>query len=146
MSGGSVAAVRKEIMKFIQYAMYWEKKTHTHKSQTKQMLQKTLFSLRNSNTHHNIPFNFQFFYELKAKGSWIREKFAWGFHFLFHLGFTKVYFYFEGVSKNCESVKKGKSFFLIVTHSMQGWTANTRHGVTRKRLKHEKIKASRKSL
>ena len=34
-----------------------------------------------------------------------------GLPFLFHLGFTKVYFYFEGVSKNCESVEKGKSFF-----------------------------------
>ena len=75
------------------------------------MLQKTLFSLRSSNAHHNILFNFQFFYELKAKGSPIFEKFALGFNFLFHLGFTKVYFYFEGVSKNCESAKKGKSFF-----------------------------------
>ena len=82
------------------------------------MLQETLFSLRSSNPHHNILFNFQFFYELKAKGSSILEKFAWGFRFLFHLGFTKVYFYFEGVSKTCESVK-GK-FFLIGIHSMQG--------------------------
>ena len=75
------------------------------------MLQKKLFSVRNSNTHHNIPFDFQFFYELKAKGSSILEKCAWGFHFLFHLGFTKVYFYFEGVSKSCESYKKGKKKF-----------------------------------
>ena len=75
------------------------------------MSQKKLFSPRSSNTHHNIPFNFQFFYELKAKGSSILEKCAWCFHFLFNLGFTKAYFYFEGVSKNCESVKKGKSFF-----------------------------------
>ena len=75
------------------------------------MLQKTLFSLRSSNSHHNILFNFQFFYELKAKVSSILEKFAWGFHFLFHLGFTKVNFYFEGVSKNCEPVKKGKKLF-----------------------------------
>ena len=75
------------------------------------MLQKIPFSLRSSNTHRNIPFNFQFFYELKAKVLSVLEKFAWGFHFLFHLGFTKVYFYFGGVSKNCESVKKGKSFF-----------------------------------
>ena len=67
------------------------------------MLQKTLFSLRSPNTYHNIPFNFQFFYELKTKGSSILEKFAWGFHFLFYLGFNKVYFYFEGVSKKCES-------------------------------------------
>ena len=89
-----------------------KKNTHTHKSQTKQMLQKTLFSLRNSNTHQSISFNFQFFYGLKAKGSSILEQFAWGFHFLFHLGFTKVYFYFEGVSKNCDSVKKGKGFFF----------------------------------
>ena len=37
------------------------------KYQPKQMLQKTLFSLRSSNTRHNIPFNFQFFYQLKAK-------------------------------------------------------------------------------
>ena len=84
------------------------------------MLQKTLFSLRSSNTHHNIPFNFQFFYELKAKGSSILETFVWGFHFLLHLGFIKVYFYSEGLSQNCESVKKGKSFFLIGIHSMQG--------------------------
>ena len=83
------------------------------------MLQKTLFSLRSSNTHHNIPFNFQFFCELKAKSSSILEKFAVGFQFLFHLGFTKVHFYFEGVSKYCESVKKGKSFALIGIHSMQ---------------------------
>ena len=75
------------------------------------MLQKTLFSLRSSNTHHNIPFNFQFFCELKAKGLSILKKFVWGFHFLFYLGFTKVYFYFDKVSKNCESVKKRNSFF-----------------------------------
>ena len=75
------------------------------------MLQKTLFSLKSSNTHHNIPFKFQVFFELKAKGSSVLEKFAWGFQFLFHLGFTKFYFYFEGVSKCCESIKKGKSFF-----------------------------------
>ena len=84
------------------------------------MLQKTFFSLKSSNTHQNIPFNFQFLYELKAKGSSILKKFAWGFQFLFGLGFTKVYFYFERISKNCESVKKGKSFFLIGIHSMQG--------------------------
>ena len=41
-------------------------------------------------------------------GSSILEKFALGFHFLFHLVYTKVHFYFEGVSKNCESVKMGK--------------------------------------
>ena len=35
------------------------------------------------------------------------------------MGFTKVYFHFEGVSKNCDSVEKGKSFFLIGIHSMQ---------------------------
>ena len=102
------------------YSICYILRKNTKKSQTKQMLQKTLFSLRNSNTHHNIPFNFQFFYELKAKGSSILEKCAWDFHFLFHLGFTKIYFYFERVSKNCESVKKGKSFFLIGIHSMQG--------------------------
>ena len=76
------------------------------------MLQKTPFSLKSFNTHHNISFNFQFLYELKAKGSSIFEKFTWGFDFLFHLGFTKVYFYFEGVWKNYESVKKGKSLFF----------------------------------
>ena len=75
------------------------------------MLQKTLFSLRSSNTHHNIPFNFQFFYELKAKGSSVLKKFAWGFHFLFHLGFTKVYFYFKGVSKTMNLLKKKNVFF-----------------------------------
>ena len=64
------------------------------------------YTLRKGNTQK--IFNFQFFYELKAKGSSIIEKFAWGFHFLVHLGFTKVHFYFKGVSKNCESVKKGK--------------------------------------
>ena len=79
-----------------------QKKYHTHK---KKLPKKTLFSLRSTNTHHNIPFNFQFFCELKAKGSSILEKFAWDFHFLFHLGFTKVYFDFVRVSKNCESVK-----------------------------------------
>ena len=84
------------------------------------MLQKALFSLISSNPHHNIIFNFHFFYELKAKGSSILEKFAWGFHFLFHLGFAKVYFYFEEISKNCESVKKGKKNILIRIHSMQG--------------------------
>ena len=86
------------------------------------MLQKALFSLRSSNPHHNIIFNFHFLYELKAKGSSILEKVAWGFHLfhLFHLGFAKVYFYFEGVSKNCESVKKGKKNILIRIHSMQG--------------------------
>ena len=83
------------------------------------MLQKTLFYLRSSNTHQNIPFNFKFFYELKAKGSSILHQFVWGFHFSFHLGFTKVHFYFKGVSKNCESVKKGKKK-LIGIQSMQG--------------------------
>ena len=75
------------------------------------MLQKILFSLRSSNTHHNIPFNFQFFYELKAKDSSILGKFAWGFHFLFRLGLTKIYFHFDEVSKNCELLKKEKVFF-----------------------------------
>ena len=83
------------------------------------MLQKTFFSLRSSNTKYNIPFNFQFFYELKAKGSSGLQKFAWGFHVLFHLGFAKVYFDFEGVSKSCESVEKGEKN-LIGIHSMQG--------------------------
>ena len=83
------------------------------------MLQKTLFSLRSSNLHYKILFNFQFFYELKAKGSSILETFAWGFHFLFYLGFTKVHFYFMGVSKNCETVKKGKKK-LTGIQSMQG--------------------------
>ena len=41
---------------------------------------------------------------------------------------------------------KRKKFFLIRIHSMQGWTATTRHGDTRKRLKHKKTKACRKSL
>ena len=68
------------------------------------MLQKTLFSLRSSKSHHNILSNFQFFYELKSKRSSVLEKFTWGFHFFFHLGFTKDCFYFEGVSKTCESV------------------------------------------
>ena len=146
MSSGLVAAVRKEILKFIQYAIYWEKAhtkkishTHTH---TQKLPQKTLFSLRSSNTHHNIPFNFQFFCELKAKGSSFLEKFAWGFHFLFHLGFTKVYFNFKRVSKTVNQLK----FFLTGIYSVQRWTATTRHGVTGKRLKHKKIKASRKSL
>ena len=105
------------------YILRKKKNTHTHTHtnlRQNKCYKKTLFSLRSSNTHHNIPFNFQFFYELKAKGSSILEKCAWDFHFLFHLGFTKVYFYFERVSKNCESVKKGKSFFLIRIHSMQG--------------------------
>ena len=84
------------------------------------MLQKTLFCLRSSNTHHNIPFNFQVFYELKVKASSILEKFVWSFHFSFHLGFTKVYFYFKGVSKNFESVKKRKIFFLFEIYFMQG--------------------------
>ena len=82
------------------------------------MLQKTLFSLRSSNPHHNISFNLQFS-ELKAKGSSILEKFAWGFQFLFHLDFTKVYFYFEGGLRYCESLKKRRTFFLIGIHSMQ---------------------------
>ena len=59
------------------------------------MLQKTLFSLGSSNTYQNIPFNFEFFHELKAKGSSFLKKFVWGFYFSFHLGFTKVYFYFK---------------------------------------------------
>ena len=82
------------------------------------MLHQIFFSLRSSNAHHNIPFNFQFFYELKAKCSSILKNFARDFHFLFRLGLTKVYFYFEGVSKSCESVKNGKNF-LIGIHSMQ---------------------------
>ena len=89
---------------------YILRKKNTQKISDK-MLQKILFSLRSSNTHHNIPFNFQFFYELKAKGSSILGKFAWGFHFLFRLSFTKVYFYFDGVSKHCELLKKAKVFF-----------------------------------
>ena len=74
------------------------------------MLQKTLFSLSSSNTHQNIPFNFQFFSELKAKGSSVLKKFTWVFQFLFYLGFTKVYFYFEGVSNTVNLLKK--EFFL----------------------------------
>ena len=35
--------------------------------------------------------------------------------------------------------------FLIGVHSMQGWTATTRHGVTKKK-EHKKIKAYRKSV
>ena len=73
------------------------------------MLQKTLFSLRSSNSHHNIPFNFQFFCELKAKGSPVLEKFAWDFQFLFHLGLTEV------TLRECQNTvnlsKKEKKFF-----------------------------------
>ena len=111
------------------------------------MLQKTLFSLRSSNTHHNIPFNFQFFYELKAKGSSILEKFAWGFHFLFHLGFTKVYFYFKGVSKTMNLLKKENVFFNWDSLNWDSCKAEQPlKGVTRERLKNKKIKTSRKSL
>ena len=110
------------------------------------MLQKNTFFSKELQHSSQCSFNFKYFYELKAKGSSILEKFVWGFHFPFYLGFTKIYFYVKGVSKNCESVKKGKKFFLIGIHSMQSWTATTRHDVTRERLKHKMIKASRKSL
>ena len=36
-------------------------------------------------------------------------------------------------------------FFLIGVHSMQGWTATTRHGVTRKEAQ-KKITGYRKSV
>ena len=32
----------------------------------------------------------------------------------------------------CKVLKIGSLFFLIVIHSMQGWTATTKHGVTKK--------------
>ena len=75
------------------------------------MLQKALFSLRSSNTHHNIPFKFQFFYELKAKDSSILERFSRGFHFLFHPSFTKVYFYLREYQKTVNLFKNEKVFF-----------------------------------
>ena len=87
------------------------KNTNKKKISDKINAPKNTFSLRSPNTHHNIPFSFEILFEPKAKGSSILEKFAQGFFFLFHLGFTKVYFYFEGVSKICESIKKGKKFF-----------------------------------
>ena len=93
------------------YSICYILRKNTHKNFF-QKLQKHFFSLRSSIPHDNIVFDFQFFYDVKAKGSSTLEKFVWGFHFLFHLGFTKVYFYFEGVSKNWESVKKGKSIFF----------------------------------
>ena len=85
--------------------------TNKKKSQTKQILQKILFSLRSSNTHHNIPFNFQFFYELKANGSSILETFAWRFHFSLHLGFTKFIFSLREYQKTANLLKKEKVCF-----------------------------------
>ena len=41
---------------------------------------------------------------------------------------------------------KKKLFLKIEIYTMQGWTATTRHEVTRKWLKHKKVKESRKSL
>ena len=111
MSSGGVAAVRKQIMKFIQYAIYWEKTQIKQISDKRNVTKKHFFSLRSSNTHRNIPFNFQFFYELKAKGSSILKKFAWGFHFLFHLGFTKVYFTLKAYQKTVNLFKKEQVFF-----------------------------------
>ena len=47
---------------------------------------------------------------------------------------------FHGAIQSHSKFFVGFSFFLIGIHSMQGWTATTRHGVTRKRstkrLKH----------
>ena len=88
-------------------------------------------------------FSFQFFYELKAKGSPIFEKCASGFHFLFHLGFTKVYFYFEGVSKNYESVKKVKKYFNQDSFHA---SLNSHYKASRykKKIKAQKFKASKK--
>ena len=73
------------------------------------MLQKNTFFSKELQHSSQYSFNFKYFYELKAKGSSIP----------FYLGFTKIYFYVKGVSKNCESVKKGKKFFLIGIHSIQ---------------------------
>ena len=50
-------------------------------------------------------------------------------------------FQFDQPYKQAES----KMFFLIGIHSMQGWTAAMRHGVTRKRST-KKIAAYRKSV
>ena len=50
-------------------------------------------------------------------------------------------FQFDQPYKQAES----KMFFLIEIHSMQGWTAAMRHGVTRKRST-KKIAAYRKSV
>ena len=41
---------------------------------------------------------------------------------------------------------KMSAIFLIGIHSKQGLTATTRHGVTKKKNRHEKVKAYRKSL
>ena len=131
-------------MKFIQHAIYWEK-TQIKKNLRQKNVIKNTFSLRSSNTHHNIPFNFAFFYELKAKGSSILEKFAWGYHFYSIWVLLKFIFTLKEYQKTVNLLKK-ETVFLIGIHSMQGWIATTRHGVTRKRLKHKNIKASRKSL
>ena len=58
----------------------------------------------------------------------------------------KFIFTLREYQKTVILLKKEKVFFLIGIHSMQGWTATKRHGVTRKILKHKKIKASWKSL
>ena len=58
----------------------------------------------------------------------------------------KFIFTLKEYQKNVNLLKKENVFFKIGIQSTQGWTATTRHGVIRKRLKHKKIKASRKSL
>ena len=91
--------------------LYIEKKQIKKKCRQNKCYKKNTFFSKELQPSSQYSFNFKYFYELKAKGSSILEKFVWGFYFPFYLGFTKIYFYFKGVSKNCESVKEGKKFF-----------------------------------
>ena len=48
-------------------------------------------------------------------------------------GINKQNMYMQIKHSEKDNIEKGHYFFLIGIHSMQGWTATTRHGVTRKK-------------
>ena len=73
-------------------------------------VKKTAFSLRSSNTHQNIPFNFQFFYELKAKRSSILENIACGFHYSIWVLLKFIFTLWE-YQKTLNLLKKEKVFY-----------------------------------
>ena len=94
------------------------------------------------NVVSNILMNLSRFYW------WVWKKIAQGFAYQKRTTFG----FWENANNDTGSVHKTlllsvTEIFLIGIHSMQGWAATARHGVTRKRSKKkEEIKAYRKSL
>ena len=114
------------------------KSTLAKKNSDKINATKTVFSLRSSNPHHNILFNFHFFYRFMNS-----RKVCIGFPFFFSIWvLLKFIFTLREFHKTVNLLKKGKK--LIGIHSTQGWTATARARSYKKKIKAQKDLSNQK--